>query len=94
MINCLVVHVGMDARVLAKFWGEHETIVRLYHRTARRLMSTEAAAGDLEHRAVAVRPAAACRAEQVAVGVGDQAADTESAPLVPLKLTRVVGVLA
>ena len=50
--------------------------------------------GDLEHRAVAVRPAAGCRAEQVAVGVGDQAGLTDTAPLAPLKLTRVVGVLA
>src|SRR5262249_42866155 len=25
--NCIVVQVGMDARVLAKVWGEHETIV-------------------------------------------------------------------
>ena len=72
MINCFVVHVGMDARVLAKFWGEHETIVRLYHRTARRLMSTEAAA-DLEHCAVAVRPAESCCAKQIAVGISDQA---------------------
>ena len=64
--------LGMDARVLAKVWGEHETIVRLYHRMAKRLMGTEAAAGDLEHRAVAVRSALRCRAEQVAVGVGDQ----------------------
>jgi hypothetical protein len=30
--------------------------------------------GDLEHRAVVVRPARGCRAEQVAVGVGNQAA--------------------
>src|SRR5262249_58991677 len=30
--------------------------------------------GDFEPRAVAVRPADYCRAEQVAVGVGDQAA--------------------
>src|SRR5262249_31012806 len=45
----------------------------LYHRIARRLMGTEAAAGDLEHRTVAVRPAYNCRAEQVGVGVGDQA---------------------
>ena len=80
MINCLVVQVGMNARVLAKIWGEHKTIVRLYHRIALRLMSTEAAAGDLEHCAlaelcaVAVCPAYACRAEQVAVGIGDQAA--------------------
>ncbi len=33
----------------------------------------EATAGDLEHRAVAVRPALKCRAEKIAVGVGDQA---------------------
>ena len=30
--------------------------------------------GDLEHRAIAVRPASGCCAEQVAVGVGDQTA--------------------
>ena len=30
--------------------------------------------GNLEHRAAAVRPAYVCRAEQVAVGIGDQAA--------------------
>src|SRR5262249_20063272 len=74
MISCLVVHVGMDARVLAKFSVEHKTIVRLYHRTARRLMGAEAAAGDLEYRAVAVRTASACCAEQVAVGIGEQGA--------------------
>src|SRR5262249_19097156 len=34
----------------------------------------EAAAGDLVHRAVAVRPAACRCAEQVAVGIGDKAA--------------------
>jgi hypothetical protein len=89
MINCLVVHVGMDVRVLAKVWGEHETIVRLYHRTAMRLMSTEAAAGDLEYRAVvAVRPAFKCRAEQVAVGVGDQAAERK-ATVGPVTVDRV-----
>jgi hypothetical protein len=63
-------------------------------------MSTEAAAGDLEYGAVADallnserRPAGACRAEQVAVSIGDQAR-LNPAPLVPLKLTRVVGVPA
>ncbi len=30
--------------------------------------------GDLEYRAVALRAAGLCRAEQIAVGVGDQAA--------------------
>ena len=108
------------------------------------LRSTEAAIGDLEYRAVAVRPAGEvvpnrspwaigdqvairfgtvgavktdqggrragvaggvsaisntvprpfapplCCAEQVAVGIGDQI--PQAAPLVPLKLTRVVGV--
>ena len=35
--------------------------------------------GDLEHRAVAaVRPAARCYAEQVAVGVGDEAERKET----------------
>ena len=48
---------------------------------------------DLEHRAAVVRPAVRCRAEQVAVGVGDQAA-VRVWPLEPLKLTSVVGVLA
>jgi len=33
----------------------------------------EAAAGDLEHRAPLMRPGSCCRAEEVAVGVGDQA---------------------
>ena len=32
----------------------------------------KSAVGDLEHRAVAVRPAELCRAKEVAVGVGDQ----------------------
>jgi hypothetical protein len=29
MIDCLVVHVGIDRRVLTEVWGEHELIVRL-----------------------------------------------------------------
>ena len=72
------VHVGMDARVFANVWVEHEGVVRFYHRTARRLMGTEAAAGDLEHRATldggrAERPAFESCTEQVAVAIGDQA---------------------
>jgi hypothetical protein len=39
-INCLVVHVGMDARVLAEIGREQESIVRFCHRAAKRLMST------------------------------------------------------
>ena len=50
--------------------------------------------GNFEHGAVAVRPAPCRCAEQVPAGVGDQTAVTGLAPLVPLKLTRVVGVLA
>ena len=29
-INCLVVHVGIETRVFAKFRIEHEIVVRLY----------------------------------------------------------------
>src|SRR5262249_9042055 len=75
MINCLGVHVGMDARVFANVWVEHEGVVRFYHRTARRLMVTEAAARELEPRAIAVRTAESCYAEQIAMGVSDQAAE-------------------
>ena len=38
----------------------------------RRAGVAAAGLGDLEHRAIAVRPAAACRAEEVPGGVGDQ----------------------
>ena len=56
--------------------------------------SNGAVVDDLEHRAVPVRAAALRRAEQVAVGVGDQAAGRRRCRSLPLKLTRVVGVLA
>ena len=29
MINCLIVHVGIEPRVFAKFWVEHEIVVGL-----------------------------------------------------------------
>ena len=64
-------YVELGSRLLPEIGRKHETIVRLYHR-ARRLMSTEAAA-DLEHCAVAVRPAESCCAKQIAVGISDQA---------------------
>jgi hypothetical protein len=57
------------------------------------LVRDEATAGDLEHRAVSIRSALICRAEEVAVG-SEMRSEIGSAPLVPLKLTRVVGVLA
>ena len=53
----------------------------------------KAGSTDLERRAVAVSAALVGRAEQVAVGVGDQAGQGVS-PSEPLKLTSVVGALA
>ena len=49
--------------------------------------------GDLEDRAFFIHSAECCRAEELAIGVGIKPA-TGCVPSAPLKLTRVVGVLA
>ena len=52
---------------------------------------TKAAVGNLEYRAIVICSAIHRRAEQVTVGIGNQAGQGW-APLLPLKLRRVVGV--
>ena len=47
---------------------------------------------ELEHRAIAGRPARVCRAEEVPGGVGDQTGNRICPVGAPLKLSSVVGV--